>query len=509
VSDASSTVDERQESVDKSRQGPALFDNPKFQARMIPMALNLLLVTIDECRYMLQNSRTARPLATGSVTPEYGKHLSARERKILDQAVSQFSIELQKAVDSEFGDDKELDAEEGGDDDSLYPFSTETVGLLIDSALRDVKAELFAKHFARFYDDPSNMEYILAKVRLGPDSSRELILGTALLPLIVSQAEEFLGAMVRTGLSLYPSALGEPPSVPNDIISKYQRNISSSDIRRWQIDRQVSDFLKGSPNEWRRTLERWTRIDITNLGADWNMLNEMIQRRHAVIHNGGLADSDYLAKISPDLRKGLYPGSSLVCNMAYIDPVLIELETWAICLALQCSKRFFKEEQSIYNDIINRVTRLQGLGRWTQGLAIMNSFLAEPIPLDSEDVILAQINRWFCLQELGRDNESIQREIRSWRAGQSIEQTAVEYREVGRLALLRDYEGLVAALNKYLVGPKSQTEKRALSNMPLMKRAMQESPRVRTVFRGGKQSPQSPQHGASQPRSTRKQPRRK
>lgn len=250
----------------------------------------------------------------------------------------------------------------------------------------------------------------------------------------------------------------------------------------------MTQFLKSSPDEWSKPLERWAKINITNVGADWGMLYEMIQRRHVIVHNGGRADADYLAKVARSLRQGLYPGSRLICNSAYMQPVMIELETWAICVALRFSKRFFKEERGIYEGIIKRVTRLQSLGRWTQGVAIMDAFLLEPVPLDLEDIVLAQINRWFCLQELGKDNESIQREIRSWRAGQSMSKNAAEYRELGRLALLRDYDGLVVALNNYFVGPEAPKRKQRLGAQPLLQRAMQESPRVKSCIRGGGQS---------------------
>ena len=353
---------------------------------MIPAALELLLVYIDECRYLLQSSHSSHPRSASSAVPEYGRNLPVRQRKILDEAVNRYGMDLEKVLSHEFAKEEEKDGGEAANE--VYPFAPETEVFILGVISGGANSELVEKHFSQFFDDPESMEYITAKVRLGSDAGREAIVGAALLPLIVSKAEEFLGAIVRTGLHLYPHALGEPPSVPHEILTKYQRNISSADIKRWQIDRQVAQLLKNSPGEWAKSIERWTKIDITRVGADWNIINEMIQRRHAVAHNDGVVDADYLAKVSSSLRRGLYPGSSLVCNSAYMQPVLIELETWAICLALRFSKRFFKEEVSIYEGVISRVTYLQGLGRWTQGLAIMESFLLEPIPLKQEDVIL-------------------------------------------------------------------------------------------------------------------------
>jgi hypothetical protein len=474
-------------SGDSRARGVSIIEDRQLLAKMIPRALGLLMHTIEECRYLLQSARSSPSGSMVSAVPEYGKGLPARERRILDQAVNDYAADLEKALSRKFAESEDED-DRGNDDHPIYPFSAETENVLFEIVSSEINRELVAKHFSKYFDDLISGEYIAAKIRLGPDVSREVIQGIALLPLIISKAEEFLGAIVRTGLSLYPQALGEPPSVPNDILVKYQQNISSSDVKRWQIDHQVAQLLKGSPDEWAMALNRWTKIDITQVGADWDMLNEMIQRRHAVIHNGGRADADYLARISPALRRGLYPGSDLRCNSTYMKPALVELETWATCAALRFSKHFFKEDKSIYIGVLQAVTRLQSLGRWTQGLAIMDSFLLEPIPLDPEDVILAQINRWFCLQELGKDNDSIQREIRNWRADKSMSPREADYLEIGRLALLRDYDGLLAALNRYFIEGDIQKRKRGVGEMPLIQRAIRESAKVKSYFRGGQSS---------------------
>jgi hypothetical protein len=63
--------------------------------------------------------------------------------------------------------------------------------------------------------------YLLTRVQLGPAGTIEAFLGDALLPLIVSKMEEFLTALVRTGIILHPRSLGELPSIPNEIFQKY------------------------------------------------------------------------------------------------------------------------------------------------------------------------------------------------------------------------------------------------------------------------------------------------
>jgi hypothetical protein len=408
---------------------------------------------------------------------EYSKKLSARERKALDLAVDQYRIDLSEEIAKTFEEISERRRAENKSTPTLYPLSPETEALILGIVLGRVQNEVYCKHFDKFKDSYSSIQYIEAKIRLGTDSNKELTLGTALVPLLVSKAEEFISALVRAGLTLFPRGLGEPPSVPNTIIIKYQQNISSSDILRWQVDQQVADFMKQSPNEWRKQVERWAKIDLADLGADWDMLNEMIQRRHAIVHNGGRADMEYLDRVAPRLKHGLYLGSSLSCNFAYVEPMLVELETWATCLALRWSKKFFKGVGFTDVYLMERVARLEDNGRWTQGLAILDSYLMQPLPIHGYLVGLARVNRWYCLQELGRENDSMQREIRTWQPGESAGPADVDYVEIGRWALLRDYDRLSAAAHKYYSASYNRIEKRALRDMPLIKRAMWNNPK--------------------------------
>ena len=508
MSDSSGIAAEHQGSVGRDTEGLGVFENRRFQKRIVPAALNLLLDTLDECRHLLQDSRSPQSRNSPSLALEYGKKLSARERKVLDLEVEQYRTDVQSELAKEL--DRLLGQIKVRKDDGaeLYPLSPETETVAFGIAFGGVRRQMFDKHFSKYDDNPSSYEYVVTKIRLGSNSGKELTLGTALLPLIVSKTEEFLAALVRTGLSLFPRALGEPPSVPNDILRKYQRNISSSDIHRWQTDQQVAEFMKQSPNEWRKLLGRWAKIDIADLGADWEMLNEMIQRRHVIIHNGGRADMNYLDSVAPRLKHGLYLSGPLACNFTYIEPMLIELETWAMCLAIRWSKHFLGAGDSYDYMAIERVSRLERNGRWTQGLAILDSYLLEPLFPDAQQVILAQINRWFCLQELGRDNDSVQREIRSWRLDESAEPSEIDYMEIGRWALLRHYGQLANAVHKYSTGPYKSLSKSDLREMPLIKRAMRESRQFRGFMLSGGPSSQNPQGRAAGPHKA-KRPRRK
>ena len=69
---------------------------------------------------------------------------------------------------------------------------------------------------------------------------------------------------------------------------------------------------------------------------------EAIQRRHAVIHNDGVADSDYLSQASKRATAGIRVGDQLVCTPGYMDELLLHLSSLAMVLGLQWAHHFGK-----------------------------------------------------------------------------------------------------------------------------------------------------------------------
>jgi hypothetical protein len=444
-------------------------------AQTIITSLDIFITVIDQCRHLI----TQMPPFTGSSGPAgrpYRGLISARERKELDEVVELCYRDIESKLALEV---EELRITVGDIEEYLkephHPVSPEAMMTMSRVMFQKVYEETLRQHFSKYEGDPIKLEYILTRLRLGPEGRIEAVQGDALVPLIVSKMEEFLAALVRTGVTLHPKSLGDLPSIPDEVFQRYRSNLSRSDIMMWQVDQKVTSFMKGSPEEWRALLLQWAKIDISNLGADWAMITELIQRRHVIVHNGGQVDAEYVRKVSDDLNYGLQLGSRLISDRDYILPVLVELETWAICLALRWSKHFFKESKANYPFIFTRITGLEEARRWTQALAVLETCLLEPASTDSGDLNITKINRWFCLQELGRNNEALRREIYDMEAGD-------QHQEMGKYALLGEYDALSKAIRRTTEGPKPVTTKKNLTEMPLLQRAMRESTQIRNLL---------------------------
>jgi hypothetical protein len=496
-------MDQQQAQSRNSHATQRPFETKGFQAASVPVTLELLISRLDQARYLLKASTVGDSFS--SVSRQYQDAISVRERRALDAAIEAFWSDLIGRGNRELeklgivGDSPEADG-------PIYPLSVETASTFAEMVLRNVKEEVFREKFSAYANDPLKMQYIMANVRLGARAERESTLGAALLPFIVSKMEEFLGGLVRTMLALHSETLGELKPVPTAIIRRYSANISSSDLLRWQIDQKVASFLQGSPEEWRDTLNKKTKIDIASVGADWDAITEVIQRRHAVVHNNGRIDDEYLSKVPERLRSGLEEGSTLVCSTRYMTSALVEIETWAICLSLFWTKHFFKDIANYHPYIISRVVDLESLGRWTQGLAVLDALLKDPLSPDAGDVSLARINRWFCLQEVGRDSEALEREINAF-SPQGLDLESAFRFEVGRAALLRDYSELAKLFRAGMGNETLGFQKKYYREMPLIKRSMKESRLVEGILQGA-EARTSRATSRPQNRGRRSKPRR-
>jgi hypothetical protein len=133
--------------------------------------------------------------------------------------------------------------------------------------------------------------------------------------------------------------------------------------------------------------------------------------------------------------------------------------------------------------VISRVVELERLGRWTQALAVLDAYLDEPWPSDPDTVSYAKINQWFCRQQIGKDSDALEREIREWGPGKLDEQDRFTF-DVGRAALLRDYQELARLLRTGSGSESLTLRKKNFRGMPLLQRAMSESPPIATLLQG-------------------------
>ncbi len=340
-------------------------------------------------------------------------------------------------------------------------------GYLARSAALDERmAEVFGDHVS----DPSAAAYIQA--RMQEVSRRDLparILGTALLPIVISEFEEFLKALLRVGLRLHPNALGALPDIPQELITKYGE---LADLQRWQLDKKATDTLSGTPEDWRKAVQRWLKLDLADQGASWDAIIEAIQRRHAIVHNGGRADEKYVKIVGPG--SATVEGQVLACDAEYLRSVFLEFEALALSLSVCWVTKLRQSDGELYPPMVRRVVaHFEAVGQWTKALDIMNACLEQSLTDDEREVY--QINKWFCLQELGQQDEAMLGSIYGFKPNST-------QKKIARAALLRDEPAALLAIREVNAQVKPALAKRQMREDPLFQRFMKENPRIKKAL---------------------------
>jgi len=409
------------------------------------------------------------------------------ERREIDASVDRFKREVPLIIEAELDRVAALmgvDEKRAQVASASYPLSPEQMSAAMETLVRAAISRHQEELLADLKDDGLLVAYASLKLEYATREPESNFLGRALLPSLVSTFEDLLAALVRNGLARFPRALGDLPDVPIDVVFKYERSATTLDLRRWAIDQKVNEFLRKSPEEWRRRLSKWWDVDFGSLGANWIAVNEAIQRRHSVVHNRGLADANYLESVAESHRLGIRLGSELLCDPTYLNNVLTELETFSINIAIHaCRKLFAATAFQVYPVVASRIVSLEERGRWAKAAAIAEEALRGEVEAEMQDIL--RVNRWYCLQEMGLDDATWHQQVDSW-------SPVDEYGQIGKAALKHNVQRL-CELVRSMTGPEGQVRRRELRSAPLMRREMARDVTVRrALLASGSNAPPGP-----------------
>lgn len=458
---------------------------PEFDvlAASIGAAIRQFIGRLDTCRRLMdQAARIPGPAQRDPLEVQAAKRLTSVKRRAIDKevqavlddfpALTAEALNRLIAENTESLPDPPIDTEP-------YPLSPEQAGaMMLFFGERGMSREIESR-FTQFGGDEASRIYINARLRAGAQESVIDVQGGAILPVVVSAFEQFLGALMRTGLAKHPKGLGEPPAATWEIITRLQ---DMADVQRYLLDNRVTSFLQDGPSGWRKQIKKWTQIDIACLGIDWDEVTEAIQRRHSIIHNGGAADKEYLERVDRLLVKTVKVGDRLPCTAAYMERVTRSFHVLGIILSLRWARHFGVETPlQVLPELVQYVYDLEREGHWEAAYELANAAmgLADNEP-NLDDML--RVNWWLCRRHLGLEEVGMRTDIEEWRPD-DLELIAA------RAALLQDYEGLAGVIAQIRTRRGSSLRNRSLQQMVIFEHAIQESTAVRDAF-SGRRKPQ-------------------
>jgi hypothetical protein len=240
------------------------------------------------------------------------------------------------------------------------------------------------------------------------------LLMASLLTAAVGDFEVFFTSLIRFFYKMRPEALRDQGSaIPWSEIEQYD---SLEDLKNYYIEERVSKIMYQGFSEWMEWLSRQLRIKYEEVALAPDETNEMFQRRHIIVHNGGRVSRQYLSKV-PHLQSPPALGSELKIERDYLDSSIDRLRVLGISLAHQVMSRLCRDQsyrKKIDEDIVDMTFELLTEKRW--GSASRVAETASPqMSYDSARLAL-QVNRWIGIKNVS-GIAAIRAEVSAWDVG--------------------------------------------------------------------------------------------
>jgi hypothetical protein len=279
-----------------------------------------------------------------------------------------------------------------------------------EEARRAEVAQIFERLEREMPDhfDPSMIGNL---VRIEPPRRKEGMLLASLLTAAVSDFEVLFASIVGYFYRVHPEALRSQDSpIPWSEIEQYT---TIDDLKSYYIDARVSKLMWQGFEDWMKWAEQQLKIRFHDAALDPDGTTEVFQRRHVIIHNGGRASRQYLAKTS-GLARVPALDEELRVDRAYLTNSIDKLSVLGISLAHLSMRKLCKGQNNherVDQDINKLVFRLLGQKHWKVAEKVASIALPH-MTVEAERLAL-KVNKWIA-QERTEGREAIIKEVSSW-----------------------------------------------------------------------------------------------
>jgi hypothetical protein len=267
------------------------------------------------------------------------------------------------------------------------------------------------KGFEELTGDPEDYwRYGLVWDRIADRAPSSRLLRNSLLIGAVSDFEVLVSGLVRAFLALRP-----------DIIRMAEQKYSISDLepfstldefREHCAENMADTLLRSGFDDWMDWFGKRHKIAVQGVTEDADELIEIFQRRHLLVHNGGVVNRFYLSKVGGDGAPKM--GEKLGVCGAYLTKAVDELTVAGIKLSISLVRKLFsgQEGQDAISHRLGHITyELLTAGSWSV-VDRVNEWELTFVQRQSSR-LMATVNRWIAQKRLfGTDH--IRAEVEGW-----------------------------------------------------------------------------------------------
>ncbi|MGW3650865.1 hypothetical protein [Streptomyces sp. NPDC000878] len=229
----------------------------------------------------------------------------------------------------------------------------------------------------------------------------------------VSNFEVLFSGLVGAYYSMTPQAL---EAVSREKEKEFSlRELKEMDSLTDAIDiairRRVDELMFGSFSEWRKFFSEKMNLKFEDYAIDWEFLQEVFQRRHVIVHNGGMASGRYLRNVAPKYSAEVEEGDLLPVDHDYVVQAANELLTFGFLLATAMGAKLAKKEIKYFNSTLHKFI-YRNLVRNRYRIVEKCATFGENFAQDMDDELTCRVNKWIARQRMG--DESVRAEVENW-----------------------------------------------------------------------------------------------
>lgn len=315
--------------------------------------------------------------------------------------------------------------------------SDEVVKAKRDSELDSMRAQLLdLTGSPDYYAKYDSVWGTVARRRTRTSTLRASVLIT-----IVSDFEVLIASIVRIQLALHPEILR---SDEQKFSMKELEGFDSLDaFRESRAERMADGLLRGGLDDWMQWFSRRHRLDIPGVTDCPPELVEIFQRRHLHVHNGGVVNEIYRAKVK-ELDDLPDAGTHLRVRKVYLDRAIGMLITAAVKLTLGSALKFDPDFTVAQADhfLAHATYTLLERGEFSSVADINDWHLG--FAEDSYTRVTAKVNAWLARKNID-GIDAIRDEVLAW----DVETLARTFR-IAKHALLDENEEAFALVESAL-----------------------------------------------------------
>lgn len=211
------------------------------------------------------------------------------------------------------------------------------------------------------------------------------------------------------------------------------------------IGRRVDELMFGSFSDWRRFCLDKMNLKFEDYAIDWSFLQEVFQRRHVIVHNGGFASRRYLRNVAPEYSAGVKEGDPLQVNQAYAARAASELLTFGFLLAMAIGMKFDKGGSEGFLSRLHTFN-YRNLIKGRYEVVEKCSVHGERISASMDDQLVFRVNKWIAGQRLSKS--SVRSEVEAW----DVRALSPRYRLARHCLLGEHVEAMQILESLYLAG---------------------------------------------------------